>query len=251
MLLQIFQLLSSELTYFSSVQVTERPLRQGRGHDRSPPSAFQSEVRKRLVRTFTRTLLLLLPPRLQHSPSPLSSKQEQSSLGNRHIQCSTKFGMGRLPENVYEEYKARRRGVIRALTSDVSHRAQQGGRDLFTTKYDLLSFCQHLTHRSGALGVGPASACCCSTPPAERHACTALCPIPCRLIDAQVDKFFSQCDPERENLCLYGLPDGTWAVDLPAEEVPPEIPEPALGINFARDGMQVRCAVELGQHLLV
>ena len=28
-------------------------------------------------------------------------------------------------------------------------------------------------------------------------------------------------------------------VDLPAEEVPPEIPEPALGINFARDGMQV------------
>jgi Alfin len=29
-------------------------------------------------------------------------------------------------------------------------------------------------------------------------------------------------------------------VDLPAEEVPPEMPEPALGINFARDGMQRR-----------
>jgi hypothetical protein len=55
----------------------------------------------------------------------------------------------------------------------------------------------------------------------------------------QVDKFFAECDPERDNLCLYGLPDGTWSVDLPAEEVPPEIPEPALGINFARDGMQV------------
>jgi hypothetical protein len=27
-------------------------------------------------------------------------------------------------------------------------------------------------------------------------------------------------------------------VNLPAEEVPPELPEPALGINFARDGMQ-------------
>ena len=27
-------------------------------------------------------------------------------------------------------------------------------------------------------------------------------------------------------------------MDLPAEEVPPEMPEPALGINFARDGMQ-------------
>lgn len=33
---------------------------------------------------------------------------------------------------------------------------------------------------------------------------------------------------------LFAFPDGTWAVDLPAEEVPPEVPEPALGINFAR-----------------
>jgi len=53
-----------------------------------------------------------------------------------------------------------------------------------------------------------------------------------------VDKFFQQSDPERENLCLYGHQDGSWEVDLPAEEVPPELPEPALGINFARDGMQ-------------
>jgi hypothetical protein len=59
----------------------------------------------------------------------------------------------------------------------------------------------------------------------------------------QVEKFYGQCDPERENLCLYGLPDGSWAVDLPAEEVPPEIPEPALGINFARDGMTVSNAL--------
>ena len=42
---------------------------------------------------------------------------------------------------------------------------------------------------------------------------------------------------EKENLCLYGYPNETWEVTLPAEEVPPEIPEPALGINFARDGM--------------
>ena len=54
-----------------------------------------------------------------------------------------------------------------------------------------------------------------------------------------MDKFFQQSDPERENLCLYGHQDGSWEVDLPAEEVPPELPEPALGINFARDGMQV------------
>ncbi|KAF9615096.1 hypothetical protein IFM89_021667 [Coptis chinensis] len=49
--------------------------------------------------------------------------------------------------------------------------------------------------------------------------------------------FFNQCDPEKDNLCLYGNPNEQWAVDLPAEEVPPEIPEPALGINFARNGM--------------
>ncbi|KAM0017698.1 hypothetical protein Hdeb2414_s0027g00691011 [Helianthus debilis subsp. tardiflorus] len=42
---------------------------------------------------------------------------------------------------------------------------------------------------------------------------------------------------EKENLCLYGLPNEQWEVTLPAEEVPPELPEPALGINFARDGM--------------
>jgi len=43
---------------------------------------------------------------------------------------------------------------------------------------------------------------------------------------------------EKENLCLYGFPNENWEVNLPAEEVPPELPEPALGINFARDGMQ-------------
>ncbi|RWV99059.1 hypothetical protein BHE74_00015859 [Ensete ventricosum] len=40
----------------------------------------------------------------------------------------------------------------------------------------------------------------------------------------------------KENLCLYGFPDEHWEVNLPADEVPPEIPEPVLGINFARDG---------------
>lgn len=37
---------------------------------------------------------------------------------------------------------------------------------------------------------------------------------------------------------MYGFPGEIWEVNLPAEEVPPELPEPALGINFARDGMQ-------------
>ncbi|KAK8574804.1 hypothetical protein V6N13_033957 [Hibiscus sabdariffa] len=59
-----------------------------------------------------------------------------------------------------------------------------------------------------------------------------------KALTTDVDKFFQQCDPEKENLCLYGLPNETWEVNLPVEEVPPELPEPALGINFARDGMQ-------------
>ncbi|RWR84731.1 PHD finger protein Alfin1 [Cinnamomum micranthum f. kanehirae] len=58
-----------------------------------------------------------------------------------------------------------------------------------------------------------------------------------KALTTDVDKFYQQCDPEKENLCLYGLPNETWEVNLPAEEVPPELPEPALGINFARDGM--------------
>eukprot|EP00210_Caulerpa_lentillifera_P000470 g453.t1 len=61
-----------------------------------------------------------------------------------------------------------------------------------------------------------------------------------RALTDDLDDFYQQCDPERENLCLYGDRDGTWSVDLPSEEVPPELPEPCLGINFARDGMQKR-----------
>lgn len=57
---------------------------------------------------------------------------------------------------------------------------------------------------------------------------------------SDVEEFFSQCDPERDNLCLYGHSNETWEVAVPAEEVPPELPEPVLGINFARDGMERR-----------
>ncbi|CAH8285682.1 unnamed protein product [Eruca vesicaria subsp. sativa] len=59
-----------------------------------------------------------------------------------------------------------------------------------------------------------------------------------RALTTDVEEFFKQCNPEKDNLCLYGFPNEVWEVNLPAEEVPPELPEPALGINFARDGMQ-------------
>ncbi|KAF4386081.1 hypothetical protein F8388_016333, partial [Cannabis sativa] len=59
-----------------------------------------------------------------------------------------------------------------------------------------------------------------------------------RALTSDVDAFYALCDPEKDNLCFYGHPNETWEVGLPAEEVPPELPEPALGINFARDGMK-------------
>ncbi|KAI4377010.1 hypothetical protein MLD38_014707 [Melastoma candidum] len=62
---------------------------------------------------------------------------------------------------------------------------------------------------------------------------------------AGVEEFFQKCDPEKENLWLYGYPSEQREVNLPAEEVPPELPEPALGINFARDGMQEKDCLSL------
>ncbi|OAY27081.1 PHD finger protein ALFIN-LIKE 4 isoform X1 [Manihot esculenta] len=59
-----------------------------------------------------------------------------------------------------------------------------------------------------------------------------------KALTTDVEEFYQLCNPEKENLCLYGFPNEQWEVNLPAEEVPPELPEPALGINFARDGMQ-------------
>ncbi|KAG4922129.1 hypothetical protein JHK82_051093 [Glycine max] len=61
-----------------------------------------------------------------------------------------------------------------------------------------------------------------------------------RALTHDVDEFYGLCDPDKDNLCLYGHPNEAWEVTLPAEEVPPELPEPALGINFARDGMNRR-----------
>ncbi|KAL6897927.1 hypothetical protein ACP4OV_006886 [Aristida adscensionis] len=61
-----------------------------------------------------------------------------------------------------------------------------------------------------------------------------------RALTHDVEDFYAQCDPEKENLCLYGYASEAWEVALPAEEVPTELPEPALGINFARDGMNRR-----------
>ena len=57
------------------------------------------------------------------------------------------------------------------------------------------------------------------------------------LLTYDVDAFYVLCDLDKENLCMYRHPNESWEVTLPAEEVPPELPEPALGIIFARAGM--------------
>nr|KYP33593.1 PHD finger protein At5g26210 family [Cajanus cajan] len=56
------------------------------------------------------------------------------------------------------------------------------------------------------------------------------------LFDA--DQVYDLCDPDkRECFCLYGLSDKTWEVTAPEELVPTELPEPVLGINFGKEGM--------------
>ena len=41
---------------------------------------------------------------------------------------------------------------------------------------------------------------------------------------------------ENHNDFNFGLPSGDWQVAPPADDVPSQLPEPAIGINFSRDG---------------
>ncbi|THU53383.1 hypothetical protein C4D60_Mb10t13820 [Musa balbisiana] len=128
----------------------------------------------------------------------------------------------RTPEDVFRDFRSRRAGMIKALTTDVEKFYQQcdpggvwesedgrlGGEWKGVRRITILGLLR-ISRRAGMI----------------------------KALTTDVEKFYQQCDPEKENLCLYGLPNETWEVNLPAEEVPAELPEPALGINFARDGM--------------
>ncbi|XP_047340684.1 PHD finger protein ALFIN-LIKE 4-like [Impatiens glandulifera] len=59
-----------------------------------------------------------------------------------------------------------------------------------------------------------------------------------KALTTDFDQFYELCDPEKENMCLYGYPNEQWEAAVPFQEVPPEYPEPSIGINFSRDGMQ-------------
>ncbi|KAJ7550908.1 hypothetical protein O6H91_07G124400 [Diphasiastrum complanatum] len=59
-----------------------------------------------------------------------------------------------------------------------------------------------------------------------------------KALTVDAEEFSRQCDPEKESLSLYGYPNESWVVQLPVENVPAELPEPSIGINFPRDGME-------------
>ncbi|KAL2477662.1 PHD finger protein ALFIN-LIKE 5 [Forsythia ovata] len=59
-----------------------------------------------------------------------------------------------------------------------------------------------------------------------------------KALTVDFDRFYEECDPEKYALCLFGLPNETWEVKEPLDKVPPEFPEPVLGINYVRDDAQ-------------
>ncbi|XP_024317774.1 PHD finger protein ALFIN-LIKE 3, partial [Brachypodium distachyon] len=74
--------------------------------------------------------------------------------------------------------------------------------------------------------------------PQPRRRCDEHCvPGFSTTVCADQDEFFRQCDPDKKALSLYGHESGEWEVMLPTEMLPAELPEPALGINYARDSM--------------
>ncbi|KAH9665102.1 PHD finger protein ALFIN-LIKE 4 [Citrus sinensis] len=122
----------------------------------------------------------------------------------------------RTVEEVFRDFKGRRAGMIKALTTDVEEFYQQcdPGKGLRFSPSVLF------------FPVG--------------YMLSIVVVLDCQMLTLSLKYLCEICDlwHEKENLCLYGFPSEQWEVNLPAEEVPPELPEPALGINFARDGMQ-------------
>ncbi|KAF8703229.1 hypothetical protein HU200_032019 [Digitaria exilis] len=110
----------------------------------------------------------------------------------------------RTPEDVFRDFRGRRAGILKALTTGTPSLLLTGSfsHSRFGTRF--------VAHSFVSLGC---------------------------FRGAQMWRGSTSCATQKENLCLYGLSNETWEVTLPAEEVPPELPEPALGINFARDGM--------------
>lgn len=158
----------------------------------------------------------------------------------------------RTVDDVFSDFLGRRRGIIKALTVDVRCRGGGGATALPAGTGRLAGAASRCTTATRLARWGAAQLCRAST--RVRDASRALGPAAGRAwysrrrrpraaltvapaaTSLQVDAFSELCDPSKDNLCLYGYADGTWEVSPPCEEVPPELPEPTLGINFARDG---------------
>ncbi|KAJ6793669.1 PHD finger protein ALFIN-LIKE 2-like [Iris pallida] len=101
----------------------------------------------------------------------------------------------RTVEEMFKDYSGRRSGIVLALTQDVE---------------DFYGLCDPGGFRQISVDF--------------RVLCVFVC--------GGIRVYFGWICVEKENLCLYGHPNSSWEVTLPAEEVPP--------INFARDGMNRR-----------
>lgn len=95
-------------------------------------------------------------------------------------------------EGIYSDFQQRRNGLLLALTTDSDR---------------FFAACN----------------------PQARIWVPACAPLPRDLVLSAWENPASSLCLQADNLALYGEADGTWTVDLPAEEVPPELPEPCLG----------------------
>uniref|UniRef100_A0A0D9UX07 PHD finger protein ALFIN-LIKE n=1 Tax=Leersia perrieri TaxID=77586 RepID=A0A0D9UX07_9ORYZ len=60
-----------------------------------------------------------------------------------------------------------------------------------------------------------------------------------RALTEDLQTFVALCDPDLDGMCLYGNSDGTWELAPLPEMVPPDLPEPVLGVNHQRGALQV------------
>eukprot|EP00793_Prasinoderma_coloniale_P001898 PRCOL_00007261-RA len=58
-----------------------------------------------------------------------------------------------------------------------------------------------------------------------------------RALTTEVSALKAACGDQSRVLCLFAHDDGRWTVDEPSPQVPPDLPEPVLGINLVLPAM--------------
>lgn len=72
--------------------------------------------------------------------------------------------------------------------------------------------------------------------PSNRPPIHSIHPVSSIFFLSDFDALYTAADPAAPALCLAAGPDGTWSLGPPHPDVPPPLPEPCVGINFAKDG---------------